>query len=94
MNGGEKTLKGKLETVFIVIAIVTAVMITPLLGYVSRIESRLNRIEINDLPKMRDEQNDVQIQLMQLCTRLEAQSKVIEKIADDVEYIRRRIEKD
>ena len=94
MNGGEKTLKGKLETVFIVIAIVTAVMITPLLGYVSRIESRLNRIEVNDLPKMRDEQNDIQIQLMQLCTRLEAQSKVIEKIADDVEYIRRRIERD
>ncbi len=94
MNDGDKKVKGKLETVLIIIGIITALLITPLIGYVSKIESRLNRLEVEDLSKLRDDQNDIQVRLMQLCTRLEAQGRVIDKIADDVEYIRRRIEKE
>ena len=84
--------KSVLEIAVIIIGIITIILVNPLSGDIGRNEGRLTHIELKELPQIKDQQIDINVQMMQIGTRLEAQTELIKTIADDVEYIRRKFE--
>ncbi|MDY0174527.1 MAG: hypothetical protein RBR62_04970 [Bacteroidales bacterium] len=60
---------------------------------INRTEGRVQTIEKKDLPQLREEQARLRVEMMEFRVRQESQIETLKKIADDVEYLRRRSEK-
>jgi hypothetical protein len=64
-----------------------------MIANINRTEERVQTIEKKDLPQLREEQTRLRVEMMEFRVRQEAQIETLKKIADDVEYLRRRSEK-
>jgi len=60
---------------------------------IKKTEHRVQTIEKQDIPLIREEQARLRVEMMEFRTRQESQIETLRKIADDVEYLRRKSER-
>jgi len=75
------------------LVVISLIMFQPMISDINRTEGRVQTIEKKDLPQLREEQARLRVEMMEFRVRQEAQIETLKKIADDVEYLRRRSEK-
>jgi|SRR5690554_1418245 len=75
------------------LVVISLITFQPMIANINRTEERVQTIEKKDLPQLREEQTRLRVEMMEFRVRQEAQIETLKKIADDVEYLRRRSEK-
>jgi len=75
------------------LVVISLIMFQPMISDINRTEGRVQTIEKKDLPQLREEQARLRVEMMEFRVRQESQIETLKKIADDVEYLRRRSEK-
>lgn len=81
-----------LKIIIGIIGLLLLILIYPLRSEIADISCRVESLEKVELNELRDEQNKLSLHLVEIRVRLEMQSMIIEKMADDLEYLRRRAE--
>ncbi len=82
-----------LKLLLSLLVVISLIMFQPMISDINRTEGRVQTIEKKDLPQLREEQARLRVEMMEFRVRQESQIETLKKIADDVEYLRRRSEK-
>ncbi len=79
-----------LRFILTIVGIILTLIIAPLRQNIERSENRIERIEQIDLPELKKDQQLFRVEMMEFKTRQENQIETLKKIAEDVEYLRRK----
>ena len=75
------------------LVVISLIVFQPMIDNIKKTEHRVQTIEKQDIPLIREEQARLRVEMMEFRTRQESQIETLRKIADDVEYLRRKSER-
>lgn len=93
-NGSITKISGVLNIVLLVITIILFLLIYPIKEQISAYCNRVEYLERVELVRVRQEQASIQRELAELRARTDNMEKLLEKIDQNVERIRKRFEGD